>query len=174
MKLLENSSIRLRAPEPEDLETFYRWENDTSMWLLGITTTPFSRYTLKQYLVESKQDIYIDKQLRLMIEVKNTTETVGTVDIYDFNPFHKRAGVGILIDNHFRKKGYAFQTLLLLEEYVFDFFNLHQLYAIIAENNEASLNLFTKAEYVQTGKLRDWILSGNSFQDAFLFQKSNK
>jgi len=27
-KLLENDMIRLRAPEPEDLEQFYQWEND--------------------------------------------------------------------------------------------------------------------------------------------------
>jgi diamine N-acetyltransferase len=30
--ILENDGIRLRAVEPEDLETLYRWENDEANW----------------------------------------------------------------------------------------------------------------------------------------------
>ena len=40
-KLLENSNIRLRAPEPEDLEILYKWENDTSLWEYGASITPY-------------------------------------------------------------------------------------------------------------------------------------
>jgi len=34
--------------------------------------------------------------------------TIGTIDIFEFDPFHKRAGIGILIGNEsYRRKGYA-------------------------------------------------------------------
>ncbi len=172
-KLLENNTILLRAPEPEDLDALYMWENDTDLWVLGASITPFSRYTLRQYLTDSTQDIYTDKQLRLMVELKQSTEPIGTVDLYDFDPFHRRAGVGILIDSKFQKQGLGLQALELLEAYAFDFLNLHQLYALVPEKNTASIRLFSKAKYVPAGKLNDWLSSTESFENVQLLQKIN-
>ncbi|MBK5196167.1 MAG: GNAT family N-acetyltransferase [Proteiniphilum sp.] len=170
-KLLENKMIRLRATEPEDLEVLYSWENDTEMWKNGVSIAPFSRFTIRQYLIDSKKDLFIDRQLRLMIEVKETGETIGTIDLYDFDPFHRRAGVGILIDKRFRKKGYGLQSLMLLEAYAFGFLNLKQLYAFIPANNPVSIQLFTKAGYIPAGTLKEWLSSGDSFDDVQVMQK---
>lgn len=170
-KLLENSVIKLRAPEPEDLELLYTWENSTELWELGATIAPFSRHTLRQYLANNTQDIYTDKQLRLMVEFKQTGKGIGTVDLYDFDPFHLRAGVGILIDPGHRNQGLGLQALLVLESYAFSFLNLHQLYAVIPEKNSPSIRLFQKAEYVSAGLLSDWLSAGETYVDALLFQK---
>ena len=35
---LKDDMIRLRAPEPEDLELMYAMENDTSLWSVGNAT----------------------------------------------------------------------------------------------------------------------------------------
>ena len=59
---LMNSTIYLRACEPEDLEVMYHIENNTSLWEVSGITVPYSRYTLKQYIESSKNDIYADKQ----------------------------------------------------------------------------------------------------------------
>ena len=40
--------IRLRAPEPEDLDVMMLFENDEDQWENGIATGPYSRYQLKQ------------------------------------------------------------------------------------------------------------------------------
>jgi diamine N-acetyltransferase len=170
-KLLENKLIRLRATEPEDLEVLYSWENDTAMWKNGVSIAPFSRFTIRQYLIDSKQDIYTDRQLRLMVELKESGETIGTIDLYDFDPFHRRAGVGILIDKRFRKQGYGLQTLKLLEDYAFDFLNLHQLYAFIPESNTSSIYLFTKAGYIKAARLKEWLSTGDSSEDVQVMQK---
>ena len=170
-KLLENSVIKLRAPEPEDLELLYTWENSTELWELGATIAPFSRHTLRQYLANNTQDIYTDKQLRLMVEFKQTGKGIGTVDLYDFDPFHLRAGVGILIDPGYRNQGLGLQALLVLESYAFSFLNLHQLYAVIPEKNSPSIRLFQKAEYVSAGLLSDWLSAGETYVDALLFKK---
>ena len=52
---LSDEEIRLRALEPEDLEVLYRWENDSTLWEVGNTLAPFSRYALKRYIAESHQ-----------------------------------------------------------------------------------------------------------------------
>mgnify|MGYP006309172521 FL=1 len=120
MNVLVNRQISLRALEPEDLEILYRWENDTGLWHLSNTLVPYSRYLLKEYLEHSRKDIFELKQLRLIIELNEDKRPVGAIDLFDFDPFHRRAGIGILIaEKSDRKKGYAREALETLKEYVF-------------------------------------------------------
>ncbi|MDP5105762.1 MAG: GNAT family N-acetyltransferase, partial [Polaribacter sp.] len=107
MKILSDQNIHLRALEPEDLEFLYQIENNESFWEVSHTQTPFSKYVLKQYLENAHLDMYESKQLRLLIEEKSTKKQVGMIDLFDFNPQHRRAGVGILIHPDFQKKGFA-------------------------------------------------------------------
>lgn len=171
--LLENNTIRLRATEPEDLELLYRWENNTEQWYLGNTSVPFSRYTLKQYLENSSQDIFTDRQLRLMIVLKEMNKTIGTIDLYDLDPFHMRAAVGILVEQDERNKSYGLQALQLLEGYAFRFLHLKQLYAFIPATNCASERLFEKAGYKGAGILKDWIRENNHYTDVLMVQRIN-
>ena len=97
MQLLKGELVALRAMEPTDLELLYRWENDSDVWTISNTRTPFSKYVLKNFIETSSQDIYTAKQLRLMIDENATGETIGIIDLFDFDPFHLRVGVGILI-----------------------------------------------------------------------------
>lgn len=165
--MLENQKIKLRAPEPEDLEAFYRWENDTTFWSSGSTLAPFSRYDLKQYLLSSK-DFYETKQLRLMIEALPEKQTVGIIDLYDFEPHHRRAGVGILIDKDNQQKGLATEALSLLCNYAFSFLKIHQLYAYIPASNEPSKRLFMRCGFKERGLLPEWQLVPAGYEDVWL------
>ena len=109
---MKYKDIKLRALEPEDLELLYEWENNDSNWVISNTISPFSKYILKQYLENSHKNIYETGQLRLMIDHIPDKNTIGTIDIFDFDPFHMRAGIGILIANEAdRRKGYASMAL---------------------------------------------------------------
>lgn len=166
--------ISLRALEPEDLELLYEWENDNSYWMISNTTTPFSKYTLKRYLKNSHKNIYETGQLRLMVEISDEKKTIGTIDIFDFDPFHKRAGIGILIaDEKERRKGYASMALKCLTEYCFKTLQLHQLYCNILANNCESLDLFRKLGFVEAGIKKDWIKTIDGYHDEYLFQLIN-
>jgi diamine N-acetyltransferase len=165
--LLENENIKLRAPEPEDLDIFYRWENDTELWPLGCTIAPYSHYDLKQYILSSK-DIYESRQLRLMIDMKPDLETVGTIDLYDFEPYHHRAAIGIMIDREYQKRGIAGDALSVLCRYTFSFLRLHQLYAYIPVNNEPSRRLFEHCGFQEKGILSDWQQTDEGYKDVML------
>lgn len=172
--LLKNDIIHLRALEPEDLELLYAWENKATLWIHGNTLTPYSRLALRQYISDiQQQDIYQSKQLRLMIETNDTNEVVGIVDLYDFDFHNSKVGIGILIDESQRQKNYATQTLILIKEYVFQFLNIKQIYAYVAENNQSSLNLFRKSGYVQSAILKDWMCCNSEFKNMFVFQLIN-
>ena len=172
MKTLENQSISLRAPELEDLDLLFIWENDPSIWQVSGTHTPFSRYILKQYLEHAGKDIYEVKQLRLMIQLKSNHRPVGAVDLFDFDPHHHRAGIGILIaESSDRRQGYAREALETVIAYCFDVLHLHQVYCNIAAGNSASIKLFKEAGFEESGRKREWLFDGSSYKDELLFQR---
>ena len=170
MKTLEGKNLNLRAIEPEDLHFLYTIENNEMFWEVSHTQTPFSKYILKQYLENAHLDIYETKQLRLVIEENKNKEPVGMIDLFDFNPQHKRAGIGILIHPYYQNRGYASEALFLLINYSFSYLDLHQLYANITSDNKKSLALFKKHNFEEIGLKKDWILSNRKFKDEILFQ----
>lgn len=142
MVSLKGVHIYLRALEPEDLDFIYEIENDTSLWTLSDTQTPYSRFLIKQYLENAQQDIFEAKQLRLVICTLEGI-AIGLIDVFDFDVKNKRAGIGILIkDEANRYKGYGKEALNLLVNYCFKTLHLHQVYANVSESNEVSLRLF--------------------------------
>lgn len=168
-----NRDIVLRSLEPEDLDVLYKWENDTRLWQKGATISPFSRFAIRQYIVDATDDIYHTRQLRMMLEEKESRLPVGTIDIYDFDPLHRRAGIGILIDEDFQQKGYALQALQCAERYAFGHLLLHQIYAFIPETNQPSLALFAKAGFEQTAVLKEWLSVEKAFVDVIVMQKTD-
>ena len=170
-KILENHTIRLRALEPDDLDLLYRWENDAAIWYLSNTLTPFSKYTLSQYIQSASQDIYEAKQLRMIIEEKTDNKAVGAIDLFDFDPYHLRAGIGILIsEKENRKKGYASEALETLKKYCFTVLLLHQLYCNITEDNTESLRLFINHGFVITGQKKEWIRTAGGWLTEYFLQ----
>src|SRR5512145_3354926 len=164
--------IVLRAPEPDDIDVLYRWENDPEIWHVSNTITPFSKYILEKYIENAHFDIYQVKQLRLMIDAREPgmkVRTVGTIDLFDFDPYHNRAGVGILIgDKSDRNRGYATLALKKFIEYCFNTLQLHQLYCNITKGNNDSLKLFRKFGFKITGRKRDWIKAPGIYLEELL------
>jgi diamine N-acetyltransferase len=174
---LAGKKIILRAVEPSDIDLIYTWENDPDNWFVSNTRTPYSREIIKKYIESSGQDIYEQKQLRLMILARDHNKSgqeqpIGTIDLFDFDPFNLRAGVGILIGKkEYRAKGYASDALDVLAGYCFNTLGLHQLYCNIAVNNESSIKLFMKAGFMVSGTKKEWLRSGKQWIDEIILQK---
>ena len=158
------------ALEPSHIDILCLWENDTSIWKVSNTITPFSRHILEQYIANSNLDIYATKQLRLMIS-NSENKPVGCIDLFDFDPANAKAGIGILIaDEKHRKKGYASEALALLINYSFKILNLNSLYCNIIVDNVPSINLFKSHNFEIVGTKKQWIRDGNQWLDEHLLQ----
>ncbi len=169
---MTDNILTLRAPEPSDIDLLYQWENDFSLWHLSNTITPFSRYTIEQYILNAGTDIFTAKQLRLMIELKDKT-IVGCIDLFDFDPSHHRAGIGLMIHEQFRNKKYASHALDLMISYSFNTLRLHQLYCNILADNDPSIHLFQKFHFKMIGLKKDWVQLNNQWKDEYMFQLIN-
>ena len=162
--------MRLRALEPIDVDTLYSWENNPAVWGVGSTLAPYSRKQLWDYIDSYDGDIYSAKQLRLMIDLPGG-ETIGTVDLYDFDAANSRCAVGILIAPPYRRQGYGRAALDALADYCRTRLSLHQLYCIAGADNIASRTLFERVGYTISGRLRSWLRSANTYTDAYIYQK---
>jgi len=175
MITLKGENIYIRALEPNDLEFIYAMENDPSIWEVSNTQTPYSRFLIRQYLENAHQDIYEAKQLRLAICKDQDFPALGLIDLFDFDPKNNRAGVGIVIqgvENQNQKIGS--EALHLLIQYSFYHLNLHQLYANIGTENEASKALFTKFGFQCIGVKKDWNLINGVYKDEAIYQLINQ
>ncbi|MBR0073147.1 MAG: GNAT family N-acetyltransferase [Bacteroidales bacterium] len=163
--------IHMRALEPTDIESMYRWENDETLWTTSNAHAPFSKHILTQYIIESQHnDLQTVKELRLVIE--DNGQTVGCIDLCNIDVFNHRAEIGILIDNDFRRKGYATAAILGLCEYCKQHLQMHQLCAEILTENKASLRLFEKCGFEYTGTKKDWFLENGTYKDVAIYQKA--
>jgi len=169
MKLIKEN-IRLRAPELEDLEMLYKWENDERIWYLSHTDTPFSRFDLEQFILHSNHDIYSEKQYRFMIENTQDNKLLGCVDLFDFDAKNKRLGLGILIDEKHRKQGFASKAIDIVVQYSFEQLDVHQVFCHVLFSNTDSLNLFKRKHFSMIGVKKDWVYFNKQYQDEVMLQ----
>ncbi len=161
--------IKLRAVEPEDLDLLYRIENDRKLWNVGTSNVPYSRYALHDYIANASDDIYVDRQVRMMVE-NVSGDIIGIVDLVNFDPKNCRAEVGLIILDIYRRQGYGSSVLEQIADYALKILHLHQLFAFIDEQNEASLYLFKKMGYRESGSIKDWLYDGREYHNAVLMQ----
>ena len=102
--------------------------------------------------------------------VNGEGETVGIVDITDFDAKNCRAEVGIVVACSHRRQGYALSAIRQIIDYALHVLHLHQLYAVVSSSNEAALGLFRKAGFIECSELKDWLYDGKNYQSAVLMQ----
>ena len=168
--MFKGENVFLRTIEPWDADRIMEWENDTRHWRESNTLVPFSRHLIEEY-VNAAQDIFSFRQLRLMVVLNDTKETIGAVDLFEFEPLHQRAGIGILIDSNYRGKGYAKESLQLLLDYVLNVLGIRNVYCNVLEDNKGSIALFEKNGFTRVGEKKKWHNANGTWLDEYMYQK---
>lgn len=172
--MITGKNILLRAPEPTDVDLLYEWENNRKLWQVSNTLAPISRFVLEQYILNAHLDIHQTKQVRLMIDNISTGKTIGAIDLFDFEPTHRRIGAGIFIVESERRKGFASEALDLLIDYCINNLMVKQIYCNITAANEQSINLFEQKGFKRAGIRKSWLLVNNRWQDELFYQLINE
>ena len=98
--------------------------------------------------------------------------TVGTIDLFEYDVLHGRAGIGILIyDRSDRGRGYAADAVETLCRYARERLRMHQLWCNVGAENEASLRLFRRLGFREIGRKRDWLWTPDGYGDEIMLQK---
>ena len=164
-------SVILRALEPKDLNDLISIENNQYLWKYSNRNEPFSKHLLSKYIEQQNQDIFEVKQKRFVISQVDEN-FLGFVDLFDFTPIHRRAGVGIVLRKDQMGKGIGKKSLELLNEYAYKHLNINILFANIAFENRVSILLFESCGYEQQGLKKNWNFYDGTFHDEYIYVKS--
>ena len=167
---LQNKLIILRALEPRDIELLFDLENDVELWKYSNRNQPYSKDLLQNYIANSHKDIFETRQIKFTISTMEDI-AVGFIDLFDFEPLHHRAGVGLVIRKLDHRKGYGAAALDLIGNYARKYLQLHQLYANIAVENKISIQLFENKGYCFVGIKKDWNFYEGQYHDESIYQK---
>ncbi len=172
---LQSGNIALRAVEPSDSDLLYEWENNIDLWKVSNRLSPISKFEIEQFILSS-HEIQHQSQIRLMVMLTehSSAETIGSVDVYDIDFLHLRAGIGIFISEKYRLKNNAKAAIRLAEQYCFETLGLYQLYALVGSKNKPSLKLFNALAYRNTDCRTDWLKDDDGYENLHCFQKNVK
>ena len=95
---------------------------------------------------------------------------VGCVELYNYDPVNRRAAVGLVVSNEYRRQGYGTIMIQALSKFCIENTSLHQVYAEIAATNTPSINIFQRAGYQHCATLRDWVVRSNHYIDTYRYQ----
>ena len=167
---LRNEIVSLRAIEPEDISLLFDIENDIELWKYSNRSQPYSRDLLNNYISNAQKDIFEIRQIKFTISGQDGN-AVGFIDLFDFEPLHHRAGVGLVVRNQDQRNGYGAAALELIYFYAKKYLQMHQLYANIAVENSISIELFESQGYCFVGKKKDWNFYEGQYHDESIYQK---
>ena len=152
--MLTGELVRLRALEPSDAESLYRWVND---WELGQWLTsghPRSLDQIRKRCEDRKVNTY--ELVVLGIEKIADGKLLGVVDLRDAEPEQGRAEVDIYIgDKDHWGGGYGTEALRLMCNYGFTMMRLHLIALWVVAENERARHVYRKLGFVEDGRHRE-------------------
>ena len=149
--MLKVKKIKLRTLLPTDLEFLQKIENDKSLWEYGSDRKTFTKEELTIYIKNSSETIQKAKQFRFVVDYNNIP--IGFVDLFEYKD--SSAGVGIIIDKEYQKRGFASESLKVLIDYSLEEIKLKKLHCKISKYNLNSIQLFTSCGFSFTKEKDD-------------------
>lgn len=174
--LLENDRITLRPLDTEDItDEYISGLNDPEVnrFLVNVRQTVQTRETVVQYVISCYES---PSAILFGIFIKNDDSKIpiGTIHISEIDFFHYTASVGICIfAKRVWKKGYAFQALKLVKNYLWGVLGLHYLEAGAYAKNKSSISAFTRAGFLEWYRVKDKYRLVDSFEEAIYFVAIN-
>jgi diamine N-acetyltransferase len=170
------NEIVLKALEPSDVQTLLNWENDSEIWNISETVEPLSKYKLDTYIKQTLTfDVFGLRQLRLMIhQILNSdldlTEPIGTIDLFEFDPIHKHAGIGIMLLKEYQGQGFGKIALDQFLAYCAEKLQLHSVYANVSETNLNSIKFFESCGFKKVAEYKEFLYENGKFVSQLTYQ----
>ena len=149
--MLKGRNIVLRPLQNTDLDFLFEIENNIENWQFGSEKKKYNKQELLDYITNAKTDISLAKQYRFVIDLNSTP--IGFIDLFNYT--NDSAGMGVIITEKYRKKGFAKEALNLLADYAFVILDITQLYCSITKDNLRSIKLFTSCGFEPKKEKKD-------------------
>ncbi|MGW4641595.1 GNAT family N-acetyltransferase [Sphaerisporangium sp. NPDC004334] len=151
--MITGERVRMRALEPSDAETLWRWHNDPEAMRWMSDGYPPSLAHLTKELSERVADTFGD--LTLIIETLEG-RTIGIVALREAEPEVGDARLDIYLgEKDTWGKGYATEAMRLICRYGFGQMRLHRITLTAVAENTAARRVYEKVGFVEEGRMRE-------------------
>jgi RimJ/RimL family protein N-acetyltransferase len=167
MSRIFGERIMLREYKKEDLEHMRKWVNNPEV-TNNLSDTFLYPHT--QNNTEKHLEFVLNKQGKesayFVIAHKDTEEYIGQIDLISIDWKNRFAIMGIVIgDADNRGKGYGYESIRVLQEFVFNKLNLNKLELTVHDYNKRAINCYKKCGFKEEGRLRQRFYINGKYAD---------
>lgn len=128
--LLETERLFLRQFSDSDLDAFLAYRNDPEVAIYQGWNVPYPRERAIKFIGEMKVAVPMQSQwFQVALEIKGTREMIGDLAFFIKREDERQAFIGYTLARPFWGKGYAFEAVSCLLEYLFEELELHRVIA---------------------------------------------
>ncbi|MEW2501812.1 MULTISPECIES: GNAT family N-acetyltransferase [unclassified Amycolatopsis] len=166
--MLSGKLVRLRALEPSDAESLYRWIHDDEVGQFMTGSHPRSLDQVRKRCEERKVNTY--EHVVLGIESVASGALLGVIDLRDAEPEIGRAELDIYIgEKDHWNGGYGTEAMRLMCRYGFNVMRLHLIALWVVADNERARHVYRKVGFVEDGRHRECFRgSDGKYYDMYL------
>jgi RimJ/RimL family protein N-acetyltransferase len=173
MNFWQGKLVRLRGVEPEDADTFFRWNLDSDMaGRVDFVWPPVSRAQVAKEIGEESLKKLEEDCFEWVIEDPSGA-AVGLIRTHHCD---HRAGTfryGLNLAAEHRRKGYATEAILIILKYYFQELRYQKCTVGIHSNNQASVALHEKLGFRHEGTLRRMMFTKGGYLDVHNYGMTN-
>jgi RimJ/RimL family protein N-acetyltransferase len=166
MTMIEGTHVNIRAREPEDADTIWRWLNDREVqWFMG-NRYPWSLAAEHEWMRDrTKQPPRFEDQ-SFCIETKDG-RLIGTLGLHEITPENRSGSMGIMIgEKDCWSQGYGADAVLSLLRFGFAEMNLHRVQLEVYADNLRAIACYKKCGFVEEVRLRQYRYRAGEWVDA--------
>ncbi len=154
MNFWQGQKVRLRGVEPEDADTFWRWNLDSETGRsLDFLWPPVARAQVRQEFADKALRKLEHDAFHWLIEDATATP-VGSIDTHHCDPRRGVFSYGIQIAAEHQRRGYASEAIRLVVKYYFDELRYQKVTVGVHSYNAASIALHERLGFTREGTLR--------------------
>jgi len=151
--------LLFRPVETEDLDAVRRLRNDESTWV---------HLSDPRILFPADQEAWLRslgaRAGKFFFVASDALHPfVGLVRMDEFDPLNRSIRVGADVVPELRRQGFGRRIFGAIKKYCFDFLNVHRVWLLVLESNEAARGLYRKEGFRDEGVLRDAVFRGGKY-----------
>ncbi len=165
MNFWKGANIRLRAIEPSDAETFYRWNLDTEAARnLEYIWPPTSLAQVRHWAEkESLKELDGDTYLWIMEDIAGTA--VGSIRTHNCNHWSGTFMYGLFVAAEHQRMNHASDAVGIVLRYYFNELRYQKATVTVNAYNQASIALHERLGFIKEGTGRRMFYSDGEYHD---------
>jgi RimJ/RimL family protein N-acetyltransferase len=162
--MIEGQLVRLRAVEPADAASAYRWINDREVTRYLMARYPYSLASEEEWAANAARPNDYG-EVRFAIETKDGVH-IGFCGLHRGRPEERTADLGIMVgDKDYHERGFGTDAMLTMLRFGFEQMNLHRISLGVFEFNQRAQAVYRKVGFVEEGRERDAYFQDGRYWD---------